>query len=75
MYQQVNIQSSTFKVLHSKFYIPPTQRIYVLGLTLMTTSDYFLIQHEIIGLLTERESVSCAVRTGSSIITHVKLST
>jgi len=55
------------------FDIPPTQRIYVLGLTLMTTSGYFLIQYEIMGFITERESDSCAVRTGSSSQCTLKL--
>jgi len=44
MYHQFNIQ---------QFYVLPTQCIYVFCVDLRTNSDYFPIQHQMFGFITE----------------------
>ena len=63
MCQQFNIQ---------QFYVLPTQCIYVFCVDLRTNSDYFPIQHKLTGFY-NRDSVYCAVRTGSLYLLQVNL--
>jgi len=54
MYRQFNIQ---------QFYVMPTHCIYMLYMDLTTNSDYFPIQHSLIGTY-NRDCVYCTVRSG-----------
>jgi hypothetical protein len=55
-----------------KFYVLPTQCIYVFCVDLRTNSDYFPIQY-LLDFITEMEYVYCAVRAGSLNIAQVNL--
>ena len=57
IYYQFNLQKTE---------VLPTQCIYVFCAYLRTNSDYFSMQHHLIGFTAEAESVRCAVRTVSS---------
>ena len=46
-----------------QFYVLPTQCIYVFCVDLRTNSDYFTIQHWLVGFITEMQRVHWAVRT------------
>jgi hypothetical protein len=56
MYHQFNIQ---------KFYVLPTQCDWVFCVDLRTNSDYFPVQHYLIGFYNRDGCVYCVVRTGS----------
>jgi hypothetical protein len=64
MYHQFNIHN---------FYVLPIECIDVFCVYLRTNSDYFPIQHELTGFITETECVYCAVWAVSSIPINVSI--
>ena len=49
--------------VRSTFFALPTQCVYVLCEDLRTNSDYFTVQHWLVGFVSETECVYCAVRS------------
>ena len=68
----VTICTTRFNI--QKCHVLPTQCIYVFCVDLRTNSDYFPIQHYLVGFITETECVYCAVRTGSLYIIQANFS-
>jgi len=54
---------NVYCAVRSTFYVLPTQCIYVFCVDLRTNSDYFTIQHWLVGFITEMQRVHWAVRT------------
>ena len=67
----VTIYTTRFKI--KKFYVLPTQDIYVFCVDLRTNSDYFPLNLNWLVFLIETECVYCAVRTECLNIIRVKL--
>jgi DNA-directed RNA polymerase subunit RPC12/RpoP len=57
-----------FCAVRSTFYVLPTRRVYVFCVDLRTNSDYFTVQHWLVGFYNWDECVYCAVRSSFYVL-------